>query len=135
MRFTHDGVPQQKSHGSTDDQHDKCPQRSGFVLRFKVQIERSGHPRKQHKHFIQVADRDMTDIRADQIAFIPAHHGADERHANGHPGNGRPHDVKGSASAHIQAFTCGVGRLAARKHADPVKNRAHEKQHAHPQNG
>ena len=80
MGFTDDGVPEQKSYRAADHQHHEGAQRASVVLRFKVEVKGRRHPAKQHKHFVQVADRNVPDVGADQIAFIPAHQRADERH-------------------------------------------------------
>ena len=135
MGFTHHRVPEQKTHRSADYQHHKSTQRPGFVLVFKVKVKRGRHPAEQHKHLVQIANRDVADVSTNQIAFIPPHHGANQRHAHCHPGDFGPHGVKRGTGANVHALSFGIGLFPPRKHADPVKNCAHEKQHAHPQNG
>jgi hypothetical protein len=122
MRLAHHRVPQQKAHSSADHQHHEPAQRAGVVLLFIVEIERRRHPAEQHEHFVQVADGDVADVRTDEVALIPAHQRADERHRHGHPRHARAQHAHGLA-------------LAAREHADPVERRADEEQHAHPQDG
>ena len=118
--LAHDRVPEQESDGGTDHQHDKGAQRAGLVLIFEIQIERRGHPAEQDKHFIEIADRDVANVGPQQVAFIPAHHGADQCHADRRPCQPRSDQRHG-------------GALAARDDPQPVEDRAHEKEHAHPQ--
>ena len=129
MGFADHGVPEQKTDRAADHQHDKSAQRAGLVLSFKIQVKGRCHPRKQHEHFVQIADRNVTDIGANQVALVPAHQRANQGHADAGPGDFRAQRFERRAVA----GTAG-GRGIARKHAEPVKNRAHEKQHAHPQN-
>ncbi len=59
---------------------------------------------------------------ADQVALVPAHQRADQRHAHGGPREPRADALRGVVRA-------------ARQQADPVERRAHEEQHAHPEDG
>ena len=122
MRLAHHGVPEQKAHSRTHHQHDEGTERAGFVLLFVIQVERRGHPAEHHEHLVEVADRDVPHIRANEVAFVPAHQRADEGHGHGHPRDARADHAHGVP-------------LATREHADPVERSAHEEQHAHPQNG
>ena len=121
MGFAHHGVPEQKANRSADHQHHKRTKCFGFVLVFEVQVKRGGHPTKQHEHFVQITHRNVTDICAYQITFIPAYQRANECHADSHPGD-----------FGAQRFKCMT--LVFTEHAQPVKTSGHEKQHAHPQN-
>ena len=120
VRFTHHGVPEQKPHCGADHQHDKRAHGSGVVLSLKIQVKRGRQPAEQHEHLVQVADGDVPDVCANQVTLVPAHHRASQRHGDGHPGHPRADHL------HSGAFHLG-------KHAQPIKNGAHEKQHAHPQ--
>ena len=121
IRLTHHRVPKQETHRRADHQHHKRAQAAGVVPRFKIQIKRRRHPAKQHKNFVQVAYGNMPNVRAQQIAFIPPHHGANQRHTDSHPCQARADQLHRAA-------------LAFGKNAQPVETGAHRKQHTHPQN-
>ena len=131
LRLTHQRVPQQKAHGCTHHQHHEGTQRTRAVLHLVVQVEQRRHPAEQHEHFVQVADRNVADAGADVVAFVPAYHGADQRHADRRPGDARTQHFHGVAAVGVHA----IGLDLAGKHADPVEDRADEEQHAHPQDG
>ena len=78
-------VPEQESDSRADDQHHESTERSCFIARFKIQIERGRDPAEEHEHLIQIAHRNMADVGPDQVALVPAHHGADQRHCYGDP--------------------------------------------------
>ena len=121
MGFTHHGVPKQEAHRCADHQHHKSAHGAGSVLVFVVQIKGGGHPAEQHEHLVQVAHGNVANVGADLVALIPAHHGAHQRQRHRHPGDARAQQLE--------------GLTGAGQHAHPVKQRAHEEQHAHPQNG
>ncbi len=121
LRLARHRVPKQKSHSGADHKQYESAECARVVVLLVIQVEQRGDPAEQHKHFIEVADRDMAHVHTHQIAFVPAHHGADQRHAHRHPGQARADQRQ-------------RGTLAARGHAKPVKGGAHEEQHAHPQN-
>ena len=121
MCTTHHAVPDQETHRRTHHQHHKRTHGTGFVLRLKVKVKHGGQPAEQNKHLVQIADGDVSNVAAQQITFIPSHHGADQGHRHRHPSQA------GTDQLHR-------GALFGGKHAQPIKGGAHEKQHAHPQN-
>ena len=121
LRLPCHGVPEQETHCGAHDQHDKSTQRSGLVLRFKIQVEKRRHPTKHDEHFIQITDRDVPDICAQQVAFKPAHHRSGQRHGDGHP-----HQTRGDQ---LPAVGTALG-----ENSHPIESSRHKEQHAHPQN-
>ena len=117
--LAHERVPQQESHRRTDNQHRKTAERAGFVPVLKIQVERRCHPAEQNEHFVEVAHRDVADVRSHQVALVPAHHRPDEGHGHGCPGETRPEPIESDG--------------ARGEHAAPVESRAHEEKQAHPQ--
>ncbi len=148
----HHAVPQQEAHRRADHQHGEGAHAAGLVFLFEIQIQNGGQPGEQHEHFVQVRQRNVADIRPDLIALIPAHHGADQRHGDAHPGQTRTevlreiglpalgvahHAVAAAnhrpASAGQRHACCGILRRAG-EHAEPVGCGAQEHQERHPQN-
>ena len=85
MRAAHQGVPEQKAHRRADHQHHKRPEGTGFVVHLEVQVKSRRQPAKQDKHFVQITHRNMAHIGPQQVAFIPAHQRAHQRHGHRHP--------------------------------------------------
>ena len=111
-------VPQQEHHRRGHHQQHEATQRAGGVLAFVVQVEQGRDQREQHEHFIQVADRDVPQVRAHQVAFAPAHQ---------HAGGAGEHRAPGQRRAQPG------GRGA--EEADPVADHGQREQRAHPQDG
>src|SRR5690606_20339953 len=81
-------VPQQEYDGGRNHQQHEAAQRPGGVTPLVVQVEQRRDQREQHKDFVQITDRDVTDVRSQQVTFAPA-----DEHADGtgiHCGPGQP---------------------------------------------
>ena len=123
MRFTRNGVPQQKAYSSSHDQHGERAHASGLVAVFVVQVVGSREPGEENKHFVEVAHRDVANIGAHEVAFVPAHKRTHQSQRHSGPGELGANTLKA------------IGVLLRRKNTQPVKACAHEEQHTHPQNG
>ena len=120
VRLTIEGVPQQETDRGTDHQQHEGAQLAVLVAQFVKQVEQRGEDGKQDENFIQVAERDMSDIRADQVGLVPARHQADQAHHHRAPGNGAGNPG---------------GKLGAAQQGEPVAGGGDHEQRTHPHDG
>ena len=123
VRLAHQRVPEQEADRRAHHQHHEGAQRARAVARFEVQVEGRGEPAEQHEHFVQVADRDVADVRA----------------RSGGSRTSAPWCRSAPCVTAAQARREPISSIAspcrAAEEADPVEQRAHEEQHAHPEDG
>ena len=128
-------VPEQKNHSRAHYQQHKGVEAIGVAAAFKIQTKKQRHPDKQHKHFVQIAQRHMPRLWREQIAFVPAHTAADQRHAHRCPGQPCAHalgDVALPRCRTARLPRCRLGGGHARTHPEPVAQGGHQHQHPHP---
>ena len=79
MRLADYRVPNQEADGCADHQHDECTQGPGVINLFVIQVKQGRHPAKQHEHFVQVANWNVTDVWAHLVSLVPAHQSPHQR--------------------------------------------------------
>ena len=114
------GIPEQERHGTGNHQQYKATQLAGTVTSLIIQVNQCGDYGKQHKHFVEVADRHMPDVRADQVGLAPAYQQTGDAHGGRGPGHG---------ACHL------AGKFRLCEQGTEIANSCHHVECAHPHNG
>ncbi len=85
MRIAGKAVPQHKAHQHRHKEIHKRAQPLHMEAAFVIQVHQAGNHHKQDEYFIQIGYRNMPRIRAQQIAFVPAHQQTDKAHYRRRP--------------------------------------------------